>query len=389
MEIQAASITGDKAECDWTHCRSVGRFGVDARLAHTNLTAVEISYTILQVNDSVLEPGGAIQSHPGLISYVVNGVWIALIGSLVSVIATLFYFSRIHLFATASETEGGSQPVDAGSVSVKQVVAYVLGTLLSQGGSFTSGSNNPFKIRLVTGAWCLVTLVLVNVYNGILISYVTSNPRERPLVDSPDDLLANRNIHLVVEKGQGADFIFSTAESGMFKALGDKLRAYPKSRCLATEQCIDLVKSQPYQHVYFNTRVVLLAVLRQDFLKTGQCNLVQAAERYSDNTAFGWGLTKNSLYTERFNRGVMSMREVGLVGLWERWHEPDIRPCYLMQNHHSQTNKKKKKKKQKKPLVRLTLTNLNGAFVLLGLGYVISFLVFLKERIRFRNIIRI
>lgn len=78
----------------------------------------------------------------------------------------------------------------------------------TSGGSFTSGSNR-FKIRLVTGAWCLVTLVLVNVYNGILISYVTSNPRERPLVDSPDDLLANRNIHLVVEKGQGADFIFS------------------------------------------------------------------------------------------------------------------------------------------------------------------------------------
>ncbi|XP_046452815.1 uncharacterized protein LOC124200588 [Daphnia pulex] len=418
--------------------------GVSALMLDWLTRRYKLNYTILQVNDSVLEPGGAIQSHPGLISYVVNGqcdvimaairlspdrfrhldfihpwmyarsaflipmpgesknnilavvkpfhywVWIALIGSLVSVIATLFYFSRIHLplsdDAVTVETEGGSQPV-AGLVSMKQVVAYVLGTLLSQGGSFTSGSN-PFKIRLVTGAWCLVTLVLVNVYNGILISYVTSNPRERPLVDSPDDLLANRNIHLVVEKGQGADFIFSTAESGMFKALGDKLRAYPKSRCLATEQCIDLVKSQPYQHVYFNTRVVLLAVLRQDFRKTGQCNLVQAAERYSDNTAFCWGLTKNSPYTEKFNRGVMSMREVGLVGLWERWHEPDVRPCDLQNHHSSQTNKKKKKKKQKKPLVRLTLTNLNGAFVLLGLGYVISFLVFLKERIRFR-IIRI
>jgi hypothetical protein len=84
----------------------------------------------------------------------------------------------------------------------------------------------------------------------------------------------------------------------------------------------------------------------------------------------------------------MSMREVGLVGLWERWHEPDVRPCDLQNHHSSQTNKKKKKKKQKKPLVRLTLINLNGAFVLLGLGYVISFLAFLKERIQFR-IIRI
>ena len=117
-----------------------------------------------------------------------------------------------------------------------------------------------------------------------------------------------------------------TAESGMFRALGDKLRAYPRSRCTATDQCIDLVKSQPYQHVYFNviihpiiiynfpvlfntyyihfqTRVVLLDVMRQDARKTGQCNLIQAAESYSDNTAFCWGLTKNSPYTEQFSRG--------------------------------------------------------------------------------------
>ena len=59
------------------------------------------------------------------------------------------------------------------------------------------------------GAWCLVSLVLANVYEGILISYVTSKPRDKPLVESPDDLLSNGNIHLVVEKGQGADIIFS------------------------------------------------------------------------------------------------------------------------------------------------------------------------------------
>ena len=70
------------------------------------------------------------------------------------------------------------------------------------------------------------------------------------------------------------------------------------------------------------------------------------------------------------------MREVGLVGLWERWHEPDVRPCYLQKQVHD-----KKKKKQKKPLVRLTLTNLNGAFVLLGAGYLVSLLVFISERI--------
>lgn len=48
-----------------------------------------------------------------------------------------------------------------------------------------------------------------------------------------------------------------TAESGIYKAFGDKLRSYPKSRCLATQQCIDMVKSEPHQHVYFNVYISL------------------------------------------------------------------------------------------------------------------------------------
>ena len=71
------------------------------------------------------------------------------------------------------------------------------------------------------------------------------------------------------------------------------------------------------------------------------------------------------------------MREMGFVGLWEKWFEPDVRPCLL------KNKKNQRKKKQKKPLVRLTLTNLTGAFVLLGAGYIASLLVFVKEKIIF------
>lgn len=71
----------------------------------------------------------------------------------------------------------------------------------------------------------------------------------------------------------------------------------------------------------------------------------------------------------------MSMREMGLVSLWERWFEPSVRPC-LLENHRG-----RRKKKQKKPLVRLTVTSLTGAFVLLAVGYTISFVIFIKERV--------
>ena len=68
-------------------------------------------------------------------------VWIALIASLLSVIVTLFYFSQVHdLPLDVSKLKLGSQQQfqqpAVKSISVKEVVTYVLGTLLNQGYHF-------------------------------------------------------------------------------------------------------------------------------------------------------------------------------------------------------------------------------------------------------------
>jgi hypothetical protein len=74
-------------------------------------------------------------------------------------------------------------------------------------GGYISSKLTP--IRLVVGAWCLLTLVLLNVYNGILISYVTATRQARPLINSIDDVIADPNILLVLNRGLGADVVFS------------------------------------------------------------------------------------------------------------------------------------------------------------------------------------
>ena len=74
-------------------------------------------------------------------------------------------------------------------------------------GGYISSKLTP--IRLVVGAWCLLTLVLLNVYNGILISYVTATRQARPLINSVDDVIADPNILLVLNRGLGADVVFS------------------------------------------------------------------------------------------------------------------------------------------------------------------------------------
>lgn len=139
-------------------------------------------------------------------------------------------------------------------------------------------SNKFTPIRLVVGAWCLLTLVLLNVYNGVLISYVTEAGRPQPLINTFEDVLSD-SILLVLDKGLAGDIVFSvrfvswnswwasaimrnlfivilntfqTAEKGLYKTMKDKLNAHPNSRCLSTQQCIDLVKSLPPRYVYLN-----------------------------------------------------------------------------------------------------------------------------------------
>ena len=72
--------------------------------------------------------------------YIQKKVWIALIASLLAVILTLFYFSQVHdLPLDVSKLKLGSQQQfqpAVKSISVKEVVTYVLGTLLNQGYHF-------------------------------------------------------------------------------------------------------------------------------------------------------------------------------------------------------------------------------------------------------------
>ena len=72
------------------------------------------------------------------------------------------------------------------------------------------------KIRLIAGCWCLLCLVMVNVYNGTLTSYLTRPKNAEPLINKIEDLLIDPQIHLVVDKGKGTDALFSVIRIHIF-----------------------------------------------------------------------------------------------------------------------------------------------------------------------------
>ena len=69
-------------------------------------------------------------------------------------------------------------------------------TQLSQGENF-----RPLKLslRLVAAGWFLAAIVLVNVYNGTLVSFLTV-PKYEPIVGTLDELARSKTLKLAVGK---------------------------------------------------------------------------------------------------------------------------------------------------------------------------------------------
>lgn len=72
----------------------------------------------------------------------------------------------------------------------------------------------------------------------------------------------------------------------------------------------------------------------------------------------------------------LELLENGLISSWLTRLEPNTRPCWNNDKGNSNANKS-----DKKPLVRLTLMNLTGAFLVLAVGSLVSVLAFLTEGI--------
>jgi hypothetical protein len=66
------------------------------------------------------------------------------------------------------------------------------------------------------------------------------------------------------------------------------------------------------------------------------------------------------------------LHEAGLITLWREKVESDTKPCYSEKNANYIDDQDSKKK----PLARLSLTNLAGAFAVLAAGCLISIVAF-------------
>nr|CAH0113367.1 unnamed protein product [Daphnia galeata] len=270
--------------------------------------------------------------------------------------------------STNKMTNKGRRRVKKGTA--KQYL-YVFGNLLSQGEIEALSPSNRLPYRLVAGVWTLAAFIFVQAYTSTLFTYVVT-PINHPLINSIYDIIDSSDINLLVrETGFINTLLLSNNQTGFFETLRKKLDNFPNSRCALPAECINLVKPG-LRNVYTDANVYLKDAIRNDFKKTGKCNLELAKEGFIGIMST-LTLPKKSPFTQSLTKGILEMQQIGLIDYWDTWFRPMPPQCDgKLQNGNG---------KNKKKLSPLSLNNLTGAFVVLLVGLSLSLIVFLGEHI--------
>ncbi|EFX82354.1 hypothetical protein DAPPUDRAFT_241432 [Daphnia pulex] len=263
-------------------------------------------------------------------------IWLGLGVSIICVIAVLNLMQRLLSYlpengenqsrpnspSDNSPTEMTKNRVTKGETGEQYL--YVFGNLLSQGGSCPS---KRLPYRLVAGVWTLAAFFFVQAYTSTLFTYVVT-PIHQPLINSVYDIIENKDVNVFI-RGGVMDFLFSKAKN------------YQKD------------------------------AIRGDYKKTGKCNLQIAKELFKEIVS-SFALQKNSPYTKSISQGILELQQTGIIEYWDLWFRPMPPQCNGKPPIGNKTPNKNSS---------LSLKNLTGAFIVIGVGLGLSFLAFLGENI--------
>ncbi|XP_046636084.1 ionotropic receptor 93a-like isoform X2 [Daphnia pulicaria] len=244
-----------------------------------------------------------------------------------------------------------------------QYSIYVLNTLTNQGGSVAVVQ---LSFRVLVGAWLLIVTVLVNSYSGTVISYLTV-PKMKPPINTFEDLAASKEVELILLAETVIEQQIRDAKTGVMKILGDQVRNNP-DRILNS---VPKVNSQiatgryafPFLQTFSNNYVA------SDFKKTGKCRF-KTTDPLTMARFWSLPLQKNSKFTPMLNHALMEVWETGLPSYWVKNAMPPAQKCFA----------------QSKPLtssrqIPIRLNDLEGAFLILGIGFGLATFIFLVEKI--------
>nr|CAH0103993.1 unnamed protein product [Daphnia galeata] len=298
-------------------------------------------------------------------------VWLLIFLAASIIIALMTLFSGIYckLFATLDPDYLSSLPRKFTIYEWSSYYAiYLANTLTNQGNAIPL---RRLSFRILIGVWVLTATVLVNSYSSTVISYLTI-PKMKPAINTFEDLANSQEVELILLADTMTKKQILDATHGAQKTLGDQIRKNP-DRILNNIEKVN-VRLITERYAFANPQSVCNNFVASQFQETRKCRF-KTTDPYSMTVFFSMPLQKSSKLTPIFQYALMELQETGFPEYWVKKSIPHAQKCF-------------KKTNQRKIAIRkpISLDDLAGAFLILGVGVSLATFFFLLENIiRFQS----
>ncbi|XP_069995849.1 glutamate receptor 4-like [Penaeus vannamei] len=218
--------------------------------------------------------------------------------------------------------------------------------------------------RIVVATWLLASLVFMSSYSGILTAMLTV-PRVTIPIDSLADLVAQDDLPWRLESGAMMLTYLEESEDRVRRTAFDKMSGTIPD-CWSGREGI---ASGQFAAICDETS--MRKAISWDFSTTGECHLYIARERVYSNIMMSLAFVNDSVYLEKANKIISTVKESGLLAKWMSQEISNTSLCLRPPTAD-----------RRDAIAALNINAFFGPLMVLMGGLGIAFLVFLAETLR-------
>nr|CAH0107788.1 unnamed protein product [Daphnia galeata] len=236
---------------------------------------------------------------------------------------------------------------------------FILGVLIGQSGQKLSSIG--FSPRFIGAFWCLSAVVFASAYVGILFGFL-SFPRLSPIICKLEELPGSK-LEWGVHRGTALETLFTEATTGVYKTIGEGLL---KPGALVDVNADGIQRVTNGSYAFIKEKSYLEFAVDEDYARLGTCRLSIAKQEFF-KVNFAFALPTASPLKQLLDKKILQLIETGLGEYWKKIHWPPLsRKCDDIKRSEGPKS--------------LSLTDLQGAFLILALGSGMASVIFVAER---------
>ncbi|ERL88363.1 hypothetical protein D910_05750, partial [Dendroctonus ponderosae] len=299
----------------------------------------------------------AVKEPPELLSFahpLSLDVWLYMATSYLVVSLIIFLVARLNPNDWENPHPCDPHPEELENIwSIRNCCWLTLGSIMAQGCDLLPKG---ISTRMVTASWWFFSLIMTSSYTANMAAFLTMS-RMGLSIESAEDLATQSKIKYgCVAGGSTCSFFASTNVSTYHQMWVQMQSADPTVFELSNRAGVARVLASKRRYAFFMESTNI------EYETERNCELVQVGGQI-DSKGYGIAMTANFQHRKLFNEAILKMQEMGVLHrLKNKW--------WRERNGGGKCTEDKTLAED--AAAELTLDNMGGAFVVLGIGMVIA-----------------